>query len=816
MTTPAEIPALDGGTPRPTPAADPRRRPARRRPAGHRSAPGRARLARRAPALHGRRGRCGRARRARCRLHPGRLRRAGRLRRRRARAPDRARRAPGALRASRRRQPPPRRVPAVRRDRRTSTASSAPRPCLDPSEAHGFVVDEAEVVFWGLCPACQGTRDGYPTHPPRGGAGRDRHLNSVRRRRTPASRVASDEHSLTVGPDGPILLQDHYLIEQMANFNRERIPERQPHAKGGGAFGTFEVTHDVSAYTRAAVFQPGAPHRRARSGSRPSPASAAAPTPGATRAASPLKFYTTEGNLDIVGNNTPVFFIRDPMKFQHFIRSQKRRADNNLRDHDMQWDFWTLSPESAHQVTWLMGDRGIPRTWRHMNGYSSHTYMWINAAGRAVLGEVPLQDRPGHRVLHPGRGRPDGRRSTPTTTSATCTSTSSAGEFPSWTLHMQIMPFEDAKTYRFNPFDLTKVWPHGDYPLHRGRPHDARTATSPTTTPRSSRPRSSRTTWCPAPGLSPGQDAAGPRVLLRRRAPRPARGQLPADPGERARRSPVHSYSKDGAMRDPQRSRDPVYAPNSYGGPAADTERYDRRRRHLARRRRDGAHRLHAARPRTTTGARPARWSARCWTTPPATGWSTTSSATCSTASASRSCSAPFEYWRNVDKDLGDRIEAGVRAKQDERTPRPRSRPTRPGRARRPRPDRAAGCPPPPRSPPRPRPRPPGRTAGALRLARHRHVSIRWAVREDDPLPVDVDRLKPDTFAGDVITKPAVSPLIAAARSPAASSSCAPSWGSPRRDAAVPAQGGQSVPLSGKVPATRTVSTAATTHGVRG
>ena len=139
-----------------------------------------------------------------------------------------------------------------------------------------------------------------------------------------------------------------------------------------------------------------------------------------------LKFYTSEGNYDMVGNNTPVFFVRDPMKFQHFIRSQKRRADNNLRDHDMQWDFWTLSPESAHQVTWLMGDRGIPRTWRHMNGYSSHTYLWINAGGREVLGQVPLQDRPGHRVLHPGRGRPDGRRRTPTTTSATCTRRSSA------------------------------------------------------------------------------------------------------------------------------------------------------------------------------------------------------------------------------------------------------------------------------------------------------------------------------------------------------------------------------------------------------
>ncbi len=155
--------------------------------------------------------------------------------------------------------------------------------------------------------------------------------------------VASEEHSLTVGPDGPILLQDHYLLEQMANFNRERIPERQPHAKGGGAFGTFEVTADVSAYTRAAVFQPGAETEAVIrfstvAGERGSPDTWRDP-----RGFS-LKLYTSEGNLDIVGNNTPVFFVRDPMKFQHFIRSQKRRADNNLRDHDMQWDFWTLSP----------------------------------------------------------------------------------------------------------------------------------------------------------------------------------------------------------------------------------------------------------------------------------------------------------------------------------------------------------------------------------------------------------------------------------------------------------------------------------------
>jgi hypothetical protein len=167
-----------------------------------------------------------------------------------------------------------------------------------------------------------------------------------------------------------------------ANFNRERIPERQPHTKGHAAFGYFEVTNDVRAFTRAAVFQPGAKtdtliRFSTVAGERGSPDTWRDPRGFA------LKFYTSEGNLDIVGNNTPVFFVRDPMKFQHFIRSQKRRVDTGLRDHDMQWDFWTLVPESAHQVTWLMGDRGIPRTWRHTNGYGSHTYSWINAAGRS-------------------------------------------------------------------------------------------------------------------------------------------------------------------------------------------------------------------------------------------------------------------------------------------------------------------------------------------------------------------------------------------------------------------------------------------------
>jgi catalase len=258
--------------------------------------------------------------------------------------------------------------------------------------------------------------------------------------------VESHEYSLTLGQSGPLLLQDHYLIEQMANFNRERIPERQPHAKGSGAFGRFEVTQDVSRYTKAAVFQPGATTETAVrfstvAGERGSPDTWRDP-----RGFS-VKFYTDEGIFDLVGNNTPVFFMRDPMKFQNFIRSQKRRADSGLRDNDMQWDFWTLSPESKHQVTWLMGDRGIPKTWRHMNGYSSHTYMWINAQGEEFWVKYHWKTDQGSDFLTQedadrlaGEDADYHRRD--------LFEAIQRGEYPSWTLHVQVMPFEDAKTYR--------------------------------------------------------------------------------------------------------------------------------------------------------------------------------------------------------------------------------------------------------------------------------------------------------------------------------------------------------------------------------
>ncbi|HET7474770.1 MAG TPA: catalase [Dermatophilaceae bacterium] len=275
--------------------------------------------------------------------------------------------------------------------------------------------------------------------------------------------AVSDRNSLTLGPNGPILLHDAHFLNQMAHFNRERVPERNVHAKGSGAFGVFETTEDVTAYTKAAPFQPGAKtDMLARfstvAGEQGSPDTWRDPRGFA------LKFYTTEGNYDLVGNNTPVFFIRDTMKFPHFIRSQKRRGGSGLRDNHMQWDFWTLNPESAHQVTYLMGDRGIPRTWRHMNGYGSHTYMWINAAGERHWVKYHFHSDQGvqgltgeHATRIAGEDADFHRRD--------LRDAIERGEFPSWTLSVQVMPYEDAPGYRFNPFDLTKVWPHSDYPL---------------------------------------------------------------------------------------------------------------------------------------------------------------------------------------------------------------------------------------------------------------------------------------------------------------------------------------------------------------
>jgi catalase len=466
--------------------------------------------------------------------------------------------------------------------------------------------------------------------------------------------VESQELSLTVGPDGPILLHDHYLIEQMAQWNRERTPERQPHAKGSGAFGKFEVTADVSAYTKAAVFQPDTTTPMLTrfstvAGERGSPDTWRDP-----RGFS-LKFYTTEGNYDLVGNNTPVFFMRDPMKFQHFIRSQKRRADNNLRDHDMQWDYWTLTPESAHQVTWLMGDRGIPRTWRHMNGYSSHTYMWVNASGEKFWVKYHFISSQGVEFLHQAEADllagSDGDYHTRDLFEAI-----KRGDHPTWTLKVQIMPFEEAKTYRYNPFDITKVWPHADYPLTEvGRMTLDRNPTD-------NYAEIEQAAFEPSnlvPGIGPSPD----KLLLGRMFSYPdahrARiganyNQLPVN----APKSPVNSYNKDGAMRYNNAS-DPVYAPNSKGGPQADTARFGEPAGWYT----DGEL-MHAA---YTLRADDDDWGQA----------GTMVREVLDDAARERlvgnivghlldGVTEPvleraFLYWRNVDSDLGDRIEKGVR-----------------------------------------------------------------------------------------------------------------------------------------------------------
>jgi catalase len=466
--------------------------------------------------------------------------------------------------------------------------------------------------------------------------------------------VSSDEHSLTVGPDGPIVMHDHYLMEQMANFNRERIPERQPHAKGGGAFGRFEVTQDMSAYTKASFLQPGAKtdvllRFSTVAGERGSPDTWRDPRGFA------VKFYTEEGNFDMVGNNTPVFFVRDPLKFQHFIRSQKRRADTNLRDHDMQWDFWTLSPESAHQVAWLMGDRGIPATWRHMNGYSSHTYMWLNAEGRKFWVKYHFKTDQGIKCLTQDQADSlagsDADYHTRDLYNAIA-----RGEHPSWTLYIQIMPFEEAETYRFNPFDLTKVWPHGDYPpMEVGRLTLDRNPTDYHT--EIEQAAFEPNNQVPGTGFSPDKMLLA-RVFSYADAHRARLGvnykQIPVN----APKCPVHNYSKEGAMRVKNVS-DPVYAPNSKGGPAADPERYPEAAtwrttgelvRHAYTPRRDDgdfvqAHALvrqvmdEAARDRLVSNV---VGHLKDGVTEPV-------------------LERAFQYWRNIDEEVGKRIEAEVR-----------------------------------------------------------------------------------------------------------------------------------------------------------
>ncbi|AXE81048.1 catalase [Streptomyces atratus] len=379
--------------------------------------------------------------------------------------------------------------------------------------------------------------------------------------------VADNQNSATAGVGGPILLQDQHLLEKLARFNRERIPERVVHARGSGAYGYFEVTDDVTGFTRADFLS--AVGKRTETFIRFS--TVADSLGGADAVRDPrgfaLKFYTDEGNYDLVGNNTPVFFIKDPIKFPDFIHSQKRDPFTGRQEPDNVWDFWAHSPEATHQVTWLMGDRGIPASYRHMNGYGSHTYQWTNAEGEAFFVKYHFKTKQGVRSLSSEQAAElagkDGNSHQTDLLQAI-----ERGVYPSWTLYVQVMPAAEAADYRFNPFDLTKVWPHSDYPLRRvGRlvldrnPDNVfaeveQAAFSPNN-------------FVPGIGPSPDKMLQG-RLFAYADAHRYRLGvnhtQLPVNA---PRTAVVDNYGRDGlhATRNGAR-HDKNYEPNSYAGPA--------------------------------------------------------------------------------------------------------------------------------------------------------------------------------------------------------------------------------------------------------
>ena len=277
--------------------------------------------------------------------------------------------------------------------------------------------------------------------------------------------VADNQNVETAGPRGPMLLQDVWHLEKLAHFHREVIPERRMHAKGSGAFGTFTVTHDIGRYTKAALF--GAVGKKTEVFARFSTVAGERGAADAERdiRGFAVKFYTEQGNWDVVGNNTPVFFMRDPLKFPDLNHAVKRDPRTNLRSAENNWDYWTLLPEALHQVTIVMSERGIPASYRHMHGFGSHTFSFINAAGErhwvkfhfiTQQGIVNLSDEEAAALI--AKDRESSQRD--------LFEAIERGEYPRWTLKVQLMTEQQAAQASFNPFDLTKVWPHMDYPLH--------------------------------------------------------------------------------------------------------------------------------------------------------------------------------------------------------------------------------------------------------------------------------------------------------------------------------------------------------------
>jgi catalase len=279
---------------------------------------------------------------------------------------------------------------------------------------------------------------------------------------TAGAPISDNQNSLSAGPRGPLLLQDYQLIEKLAHQNRERIPERVVHAKGWGAFGTLKITGDISKYTSAKVLQPGTETQMLARFSTVAGELGAADAERDVRGFA-LKFYTEEGNWDLVGNNTPVFFVRDPYKFPDFIHTQKRHPKTNLRSPKAMWDFWSLSPESLHQVTILMSDRGLPTAPMHMNGYGSHTYSLWNENGERVWVKFHFKTEQGHAHFTNEEAKQVVGESRETYQEALF-GTIEAGHYPRWKVQVQIMTEDQAASFEHNPFDLTKVWPHADFP----------------------------------------------------------------------------------------------------------------------------------------------------------------------------------------------------------------------------------------------------------------------------------------------------------------------------------------------------------------
>ena len=373
--------------------------------------------------------------------------------------------------------------------------------------------------------------------------------------------VADNQNAMTAGPRGPMLLQDIWFLEKLAHFDREVIPERRMHAKGSGAFGTFTVTHDITRYTRAKIFsQVGKQTELFARFTTVAGERGAADAERDIRGFA-VKFYTEEGNWDMVGNNTPVFFLRDPLKFPDLNHAVKRDPRTNMRSANNNWDFWTSLPEALHQITIVMSDRGIPVTYRHMHGFGSHTFSLINAKKerhwvkfhfKSQQGIRSLTDAEAERII--GKDRESHQRD--------LYESIEKGEFPKWTLKVQIMSEADAAKVPYHPFDLTKVWPHKDYPLIdvgvmelNRNPENffadvEQSAFNPANVP-------------PGIGFSPDKMLQG-RLFAYGDAQRYRLGVnhhlIPVN----APHCPVHSYHRDGAMRvDGNHGATLGYEPNS-------------------------------------------------------------------------------------------------------------------------------------------------------------------------------------------------------------------------------------------------------------